>query len=242
MYRYRTAQDCTESTLEAADRAIIVSALDEASPGWLRDVDAACDPEAVPAEATVEVTGGEFFRHTYIDNYNVYDFSAWAADGGHPGGKEQITMWAHGDFAIPFQANHPMSRWTQGATQSKLHLLGRLGDSVDFTALPATLQNQRVANAFSVSENAGYFEACGSPGEVGGDAAKGHLFKFFTLFSSDDPVDRERKFNGGATDDFVDPTAQDAAKVTVWLRMAMEAPDQLRQRMAWALAQPSVFT
>ena len=52
----RTAQDCTESTLEAADRAIIVSALDEASPGWLRDIDAACDPEAVPAEATVEVT------------------------------------------------------------------------------------------------------------------------------------------------------------------------------------------
>ena len=60
-----------------------------------------------------------------------------------------------------------MSRWTQGSTQQKLKLLGRLGDTVDFTTLPVDMQRQDIASAFAsanTSASLGYFEVCGSAG------------------------------------------------------------------------------
>ena len=97
--------------------------------GWLRDVDAACDPSTVVAEVTVEFSAGEFFQHTYIDNYNVYDLSAWLS--GQAGAYGSMMLWAMGDMDISFQTegdyllwgNHAMDQWTQGATQNKVQMV-----------------------------------------------------------------------------------------------------------------------
>ena len=54
----------------------------------------------------------------------------------------------------------------------------------------------------------------------------GHLFKFYTLFAGGDPGKPvERKYTGGPLDD---GTGRDRrqSRVSVWLHMAMEAPDQ----------------
>ena len=63
-------------------------------------------------------------------------------------------------------------------------------------------------------------------GEVASQATMGHLFKFYTLFAGGDPGKPvERKYTGGPLDD---GTGRDRrqSRVSVWLHMAMEAPDQ----------------
>ena len=127
------------------------------------------------------------------------------------------------------------------ATSSIGNPIGRLGDLVDFTSLPDHLMRQEILNPLSVHLNLSYFETCGSPAEVGNDPSKGNLLKFYTVYDSFVTND---KFLGGPTDDHLSyfeseifEKQQQLVKATVWLRMALEAADQLRQRMAWALHQ-----
>ena len=60
---------------------------------------------------------------------------------------------------------------------------------------------------------------CGSPGEVGNGNFKQNIFRFYL---------------SGATKFLTDFGRQ---KRNVWSMIALESPDQLRQRMAWALSQ-----
>jgi len=70
--------------------------------------------------------------------------------------------------------------------------------------------------------------ACGSPGEVANNPAKGHQFRFYTTRShADSDLDNH----------FYDRYADELSKSTVWTAKALFSKDQLRQRMAWALSQ-----
>ena len=80
---------CSVTSLPAGDAQSVQSHLTaEASQGWLRDTTIQCS--SVPAGAVVQV-GAETFKHVHLDEYNVFDFTDWAA--AHPGGRDKITQW-----------------------------------------------------------------------------------------------------------------------------------------------------
>ena len=82
---------------------------------------------------------------------------------------------------------------------------------------------------FLVEEAQGHVhETCGSPGETANDPTKGHHYdmsladRFLDMTTKSEPFRNYDRVNG---------------KSTVHNSIALHAPDQLRQRMAWALAQ-----
>ena len=127
--------------------------------------------------------------------------------------------------------------------------LGKLGDTVDFALLPAAVQTFDIASAFGAvgERSGGQVEACGSPGEVANQPELGHRYAM-QLVSSDindislGPLSCPRF---ASCDDWGVVSAsplltrydRDNAKSMVHNTIALRADDQLRQRVAWALAQ-----
>jgi len=216
---------CSGTVLSTADADAVRSHL-QAEDGWLRDI--AVDCSAVPANAIIQA-GTEFFQHVHLHEHNVYDFSEWVNQ--HPGGMHHITKWASLNFEISFPGHHAMTSWEAGSTQNMLQYIGRAGDTIDFQDLPTSLQSETLAAAFnSVGEN-DYFEVCGSPGEVGNAPENGNQLSFYSHF-------QESQFTDLTFDNPNKKKSSDRhAKTTVWTMKALTANDQLRQRMAWALAQ-----
>ena len=178
------------------------------------------------------------------DHGNVYDFSAWTT--AHPGGAAAIARFAGGaasPFVLAYPASHAMDRWADN--KAGLAYVGKYGDAVPFTSLPATLQTVAVGEAFGAV--ATYpdegFEACGSPGEVANDPALGNRYAKWldrkVVGSGDDPDDRDGL---EVTLGYGPSGSANAGKQVVWYETALFAADQLRQRCAWALAQVYVVS
>ena len=221
-----SAVTCTATALSSSDASLMHAALAE-EEGWLRDVNVDC--ASVPADAIVEVNG-EFFQHVHPQEYNVYDFTNWVSE--HPGGPDKIRQWTSKGFILKYPASHPMGRWasTKALTYIRPNFVGRFGDSMSFLGLPQTLQTFPLATAFGALESFnGFAEVCGSAGEVANDLDLGHQYSFHV---PDHPVDT------GFDVDYDTPAeVPDLGRASTWTMLALEAPDQLRQRMAWALAQ-----
>ena len=219
---------CTATALSGSDEALLRAALvEEQSQGWLRDVIVGCSN--VPEDAIVEVNG-EFFQHVHPHEYNVYDFSDWVA--AHPGGPDKIRQWTGRGFILQYPASHPMGRWgsTKALTYIRPNFVGRFGDSMNFLSLPQTLQTFPLATAFGALESFnGFAEVCGSPGEVANDLDLGHQYSFHV---PEAPVDTSFDVDYDRPQE-----VPDLSRASSWTMLALEAPDQLRQRMAWALAQ-----
>lgn len=220
------AVDCTASTLTDSDIALVRSALAEEA-GWLRDINVGCS--SVPENSIVEVDG-KFFQNVHPQEHNVYDFSDWVSN--HPGGPDKILQWTARGFILKYPASHPMRRWSSDIAKENIwsNFVGRFGDSMSFLSLPQTLQTFPLATAFGALESFdGFAEVCGSPGEVANDLESGHQYSFHV---SEDHLDT-------AFDVDYDTPAEvpDLGRASIWTMLAFEAPDQLRQRMAWALAQ-----
>jgi len=77
------------------------------------------------------------------------------------------------------------------------------------------------------------YATCGSPGEVSSVPAKGHQYSMVTKFLN--PNKKPTFYADRVLDS--SNQAQGKSKQTVWTMMALQADDQLRQRMAWALSQ-----
>ena len=117
-----------------------------------------------------------------------------------------------------------MSRWDSNKRDNFAYV-GRLGDTVDFNALPTSAQSTQMAEelgAVPVSTSGGA-EACGSPGEVANVPSLGHLY----------PMHVTEYTNGRNELDFASHKFNYRSKV--WTNVVLRAEDQLRQRMAWAL-------
>mmetsp|Transcript_34397 Transcript_34397/g.94802 ORF Transcript_34397/g.94802 Transcript_34397/m.94802 type:complete len:1606 (+) Transcript_34397:291-5108(+) len=154
----------------------------------------------------------------------------------HPGGDTPITRVAEvdGATALAYPPLHGMHRWRSNAPRH-LSLLGRLGDEIDFVQLPSSVQTVEMANhvgALAAGGTAG-FEACGSPGEVANEPHLGHQWGIYYSEDASDLVEQPRRQVFNLTSDY---SFRDA-KSNVWLNVVFSAPDQLRQRVAWALAQ-----
>ena len=158
------------------------------------------------------------WKLVHQDHYSVYEMSTWVSN--HPGGSEAIQQFAlRGEAFLLFPVSHITSRWDQN--KHLFSLIGRLGDAVLYQDLPLTLQIESIAEEYGAEGEIVTGEGvlvCGSPGEV----ENAHInwqnrYNFRTI-----PFQNEK---GGGT------LAQQ--KTTLWTTLVLNAPDQLRQRMAW---------
>ena len=146
------------------------------------------------------------WQHVHPHTLDVRDFSYWSAN--HPGNRvaekygrrNPITRWAELDSAaIVFPYHHLIQQWS--GKEALFPLVGRLGDSVDFAALPTSVQTSAMATLLGAAADsvAGGVEACGSPGEVANDPALGHHFKMYmTEYARGEPEVHRDYVNGMA--------------------------------------------
>ena len=197
----------------------------------------ACDPADETLEKiNIEIqVGDSCYTHVHLDHLNVYDFSGWAAVTNHPGGQYNIQKWAE-DPNIGFGWNldfpcrpdefgdciHTMDRWESNKNTPNVEYISRLGEEIAYRDLPSDLKTADVADYFGATPKPveGGIIVCGSHGEVSNDPT---LTEHFDVRSDEHTTQSEDFYNN--------------QKSVVWTEVAQTAADQLRQRMAWALAQ-----
>ncbi len=111
-----------------------------------------------------------------------------------------------------------MERWVTHSP--KFSYLGRFGDFVRIRDLPNDLRTEAVINFYMDSTDTGATTSlvCGSPGEVKNEPTSGFIFDISNGYESDRYDTSTNRLN-------------------VWLMANLQAKDQLRQRVAWSLAQ-----
>jgi uncharacterized protein (DUF1800 family) len=123
-------------------------------------------------------------------------------------------------------AGQDANKWMFDSIHKKYTALaGHLDDVIKFDTLPAAVATQAVRDALSQTVSnaaADGVVVCGSIGEVANVPSKGEGFQFAFDYIKDE------------FDVAFDMRKQ---RHTVWALTALTAPDQLRQRMAWALSQ-----
>jgi len=195
-----------------------------------------CASSAVALGARVEVDG-VCWQHVHPQELSVWDFSYWVL--AHPGSTSTYdpirAVALAGSVELRWPATHSMSRWKKEHTE--LTYVGRHGEQTDFASLPRAVQSAGMADAVgAVGGTRGAddgAEACGSPGEVSNEPPFGHRFHIYM-------TGRKK----GVEDMVGDRAYSDLStgKVTVHNALALSAPDQLRQRVAWALSQIFVIS
>ena len=117
----------------------------------------------------------------------------------------------------PELAAHPIHRWDEHSP--RFSKLGRWGDTVKFVDLPNEIRLDDVAEHFGAETGivGGGVVVCGSPYETANDPQEGQVF--------DIPHGRDTEWNLWRNREYT------------WMHVGLTAPDQLRQRVAWAFAQ-----
>ena len=118
---------------------------------------------------------------------------------------------------------HPMSRWYTHKGEPNIVFVAKLGNSIAYRDLPSNLKTNSIAEYFGaiayIDGMAGTI-VCGSHGEVANDRTLRSPFDFRSneeQVTSSDVLDNQRH--------------------VVWYEVGKNAPDQLRQRMAFALSE-----
>lgn len=116
-----------------------------------------------------------------------------------------------------------MSRWDNNKGPPNIVYVAKFGNSIAYRDLPNSMKTDSTAKAFGAAtesiEGAGTI-VCGSHGEVANDKSLREVFDFRSneiLITSVSTMDNQR--------------------AVVWYEQAVWAPDQFRQRQAWALSQ-----
>jgi uncharacterized protein (DUF1501 family)/uncharacterized protein (DUF1800 family) len=225
-----TALDAnTLATLQAA-----LAGSSDTNP-YVRDISVVgtnCTENTLSIGAQV-FAAGECFQHVHPDLYSVRDMSEWVIlhDGNDEalaaGMPNPIAKWAeNGLVNLNFPSNHPMSRFKDRVKY--FPLVGRFGDVVDFASLPTVLQTLEMALIVGAADTRSSegFQACGSPGELANDPMLGNRY-YLANPNDNTQARRELDWQHDLTD----------GKSMVWINVILKAPDQLRQRVAWALSQ-----
>eukprot|EP01013_Petalomonas_cantuscygni_P025359 TRINITY_DN472_c1_g1_i4.p1 TRINITY_DN472_c1_g1~~TRINITY_DN472_c1_g1_i4.p1 ORF type:complete len:2117 (+),score=436.19 TRINITY_DN472_c1_g1_i4:276-6626(+) len=237
--RIGTGSCASPSSLDSTTRQMLADAItssDDASAnpsGRLRDIviptSAAgeCRTSGAIYGARVDVSGA-CWEHVHPHEGNVYDASLWTT--AHPGNSDLYNpirrIAESGGTTLSYPSSHSMSRWLY-QEPTMFTLLGRFGTTVDFARLPDSVRTARLGEAFGATVNTTGTEAelCPSPGEVSNAPADGAMYARPTS-KVDDSTDET---------DYV--RYPESERSNVHSALAMWAPDQLRQRVAWALSQ-----
>jgi len=241
------AGDCTPTPMGAETNATLVELLvqkenSDMNP-YLRDIyfpisGKSCNSSDADNLVEAEIIiGSQCFRRVHQDHFSVYDFTFWTAENTHPGNMvadmhghpNPIKKWMDVDdsvilvypaFADPGHlhlASHPIDRWD--TFSPKFSYLGRFGDAVKFVDLPNEIRLDEVAGHFGAETDiiGGNTMVCGSPNEAANDPSLGQVFEVTTGRDTEWNLWRQREYT--------------------WMQVGLTAPDQLRQRVAWALSQ-----
>ena len=140
----------------------------------------------------------------------------------HPGGAKKITQFAvEGGMILTYPHPEAMDRW-ENNKQYFSHA-GLFNDKAAFHSFPPMLQLKSVIEYFNLESAPGdNVIVCGSPNEIANDQSLGDTGLGMSI--------------GDNMEDLIyyDKLKQ---RQIVWLRTALSADDQLRQRVAWALRQ-----
>lgn len=190
----------------------------------------ACDKkDAEKMEMIIEVDKNECWQTIHPHQLNVFDFTFWASfnENAHPGNsvnRNPIKEFAEsGTPYLTFPGWHGMWRWYEN--KGKLQWIGRLGSSVALKDVPASLREnfEKIYSLFPEIDVSQGSLVCGSPGEVDNRHVGPTDNVFNEMYRSSVSVMpysyfHPRWFN---------------QRNQVWTEIAMNAPDQLRQRVAW---------
>ena len=194
----------------------------------------------------LELPDGTCWEHVHKEEWNIYDFTKWADQESHPGNAvalaggrpNPIENFAREKLSyLKYPSHHIMKRWDE--MKFMMTLIGRYQDTIDFNELPSSLRTEAMAKHFgAVPEDDGGMrgatETCGSPGEVANKPVLGSQFLIGL-------VDGEDGFYRSNAD--LDHPLHFLSPITAtWTMIALHAPDQLRQRVAFALSQILVVT
>jgi hypothetical protein len=153
-----------------------------------------------------------FFTPFIFHRRNVYDVSDWPLTGGH-----NTTNWNTSGI-VDFTDSNEAAVGTY---------IGRYGDAIKFSDLHVDLQTESVELLgdyklrSTIHNSHGGTIVCGSQGEIAPDPYMDDHFDVMNRYFDAAPY-------------------EDTVKQSIWTRIALDAPDQLRQRMAWALSQMMV--
>lgn len=141
-----------------------------------------------------------------------------------------IVLARHRYLDFPFEGHstrkipkHPMSRWENNKGPPYIEYIKRLGDSIFFRDLSSSLKTEAISEYFGATPSElleGGVVVCGSVGEVSNDPS---LSEVYEVRSEEVLVTSSTTMNN--------------QKQVIWSEIAKDGTDQLRQRMAWALAQ-----
>jgi uncharacterized protein (DUF1501 family)/uncharacterized protein (DUF1800 family) len=238
----------TPTVMDEGTRATLVRGIRDSSDSanvYVRDIDLVESGERENCTTTgtrgayVEVDG-VCWEHVHPNLYGVYDFTRWtqlhpgndaAENAGRPNPIMKFSVDGQAKFIYP--SWHPMSRWLDNVKKKNIvYVGGRLGDIIDFRIMPTDVQTPEMAAYFSAiatggGEGGGDFETCGSPDEVANIPIRGH--KYF--------MNREKIKVNVAARSLDRPHNVNQGKQMAWYTLSVASGDQLRMRMAWALAQ-----
>ena len=185
--------------------------------------------DAEKMEMIIEVDKGECWQNVQPQQLNVFDFTFWANEdnNAHPGNSANRNpikeFAASGTPYLTFPEWHEMWRWYEN--KGKLQWVGRLGDSVALKDVPASLQQnfEKIYSLFPEIEFSQGSLVCGSPGEVDNRHVGPTDNVFNEMYCSSVKVMPYHYFHPRWFNQ----------RNQVWTEIAMTAPDQLRQRIAW---------
>jgi hypothetical protein len=179
----------------------------------------------------IKTDKGQCWKNIHPHEFNVFDFTFWASnnEGAHPGNslaRNPIKEFAEaGNHRLIFPLWHDMNRWYSNTGTAVLEI-GRFGDSIAFKDLSEVLKRDvlLILGLLSNSDDSSRGTVvCGSPGEVGNN---------FPSVDTFDETDRNGALQLNNNNGFLQERYHRQRK-QVWTEVALKAPDQLRQRVAW---------
>ncbi len=186
-----------------------------------------CNDTDIESNPELEIEVGDTcWKRVHDDYLSVYDLTYWVQR--HPGGPYHIQKWAQNNGAfLVFPNNHPvnahpMYRWHDN--NHKFTYVGRYGDTMRIRDLPNDLRTKAVTDYYQNEaglDSSGVI-VCGSLNEVENNKMQGFSFDVNNGFQTGWWLTGDNKKN-------------------TWVMINLNAPDQLRQRVAWALAQVRLF-
>eukprot|EP00439_Symbiodinium_sp_Y106_P005212 s4135_g1.t1 len=182
-----------------------------------------------------KVVGSDTFQHVHIHEGNVYDFTEWVSS--HPGGSTAITKWSSSGYTLQYPGNHPLERFETQVNNNVLQYIGKTDSEVRYLDLPTSLKTDSLALALanSTSNSQTLSLACPSPGEVANDPQLGNNMPFYYRFIDFSDLRNDLDFDHPS--EHKHSGRPRLPRISAWMNQVARAPDQLRQRMAWALSQ-----
>ncbi|KAL7501904.1 hypothetical protein ACHAXN_000111, partial [Cyclotella atomus] len=219
----------------------------------IKETDMNCDDpndDALGASFTVTLNNGSLscWTHTYPHEWSVFVVNDWVSN--HPGNAKYFRDSKPNPIAYPAEhenasgnleesitLNFPPWRfhqqnWHDNRGRFESDIVGSFGDRIAFNTFPSSAKSDAVILALGgsiVADSSAVIEVCGSKGEVANDPSLGHqyLFQKYGDADEEDPSTLDQDH-----DRFV-------ANNLVFNTVSVNAKDQLRHRVAWALS--SIF-